>query len=141
MKFKIFHYNVQFMYKFIVSQHNEYRAEMISKYIIENVTNETINDLLKKIRTLKDNEKYIELLNGICKGIIRSQYDKIDKMNVKTIIYSNSSSLTPEKLKENIDFNKRSGDNVIYYYVIDDSEYLIYGKYASQILNNIYGLM
>lgn len=37
MKFKIFHYNVQFMYEFIVSQHNEYRAEMISKYIIENV--------------------------------------------------------------------------------------------------------
>lgn len=37
MKFKILHYNVQFMYKYIVSQYNEYRAEMISKYIIENV--------------------------------------------------------------------------------------------------------
>ena len=33
-------------------------------------------------------KKYIELLNGLCKGIIRSQYDKIKKMNVKTIVYS-----------------------------------------------------
>ena len=38
------------------------------------------------------------LLNGLCKGIIRSQYNKIQKMKVKTIAYSDSKTLTPEKI-------------------------------------------
>lgn len=111
------------------------------KYIIENLTNETIHELLDKIKSDGDNEKYIELLNGLCKGIIRSQYDKITKMKVKTIIYSDSKTLTPEKIQENIEFNKKSDDKIIYYYVIDDSEWLIHGKYAEEIYNNIYGLV
>jgi len=62
-------------------------------------------------------------------------------MNVKTIIYSDSNTLTPEKLQENIEFNKKSNDKIIYYYINGDSEYLIHGKYADEILNNIYGLI
>lgn len=77
----------------------------------------------------------------MCKGIIRSQYDKIQKMNVKTIIYSDSKTLTPEKLQENLDFNERSKNKIIYYYIIDDSEYLIHSKYKNEIYNNIYGLV
>jgi len=61
------------------------------------------------------------LLNGLCKDIIRSQYNKIQKMNVKTIIYSDSKTLTPEKLQENLDFNERSKNKIIYYYIVDDS--------------------
>jgi hypothetical protein len=67
------------------------------KYIIENLTNKTIGNLLDKI---KKNDNYIMLLNGLCKGIIRSQYNKIQKMNVKTIIYSDSKTLTPENYKK-----------------------------------------
>jgi hypothetical protein len=109
-------------------------------YIIENLTNKTIGDLLKKI-TKPENDKYVELLNGLCKGIIRSQYDKIKEMKVKTIIYSDSKTLTPEKLQENHDFNKQSENKIIYYYIIDDSEYLIHSKYKDEIYNNIYGLL
>ena len=75
------------------------------------------------------------------KGIIRSQYNKIQKMNVKTIIYSDSKTLTPEKLQENLDFNERSKNKIIYYYIVDDSEYLIHRKYRDEIYNNIYGLV
>jgi hypothetical protein len=116
-------------------------GENYEKYIIENLTNETIHDLLDKIKNLKDNEKYIELLNGLCKGIIRSQYDKIPKMNVKTIVYSDSETLTPEKIQENIEFNKKSNNKIIYYYIVDKTEYLIHSKYADEIYNNIYGLV
>ena len=52
------------------------------KYIIENLTNDVISDLLEKIKNNKQSEIYIVLLNGLCKGIIRSQYGKITKMNV-----------------------------------------------------------
>ena len=110
-------------------------------YIIENLTNKTISDLLEKIKKTRD-DKYIQLLNGLCKGIIRSQYDKIKKMDVKTIVYSDSSTLTtPEKLQENIEFNERSKNKIIYYYITDDAEYLIHGKYKDEIYNNIYGLV
>jgi len=37
-------------------------------YIIENLTNKTITDLLDKIKKTKD-DKYVQLLNGLCKGI------------------------------------------------------------------------
>jgi hypothetical protein len=113
------------------------------RYIIENLTDDIINDLLQKIKQNDPNkEKYIELLNGLCKGIIRRQYDKIPNMNIKTIIYSDSKTLTSEKIQENIDFNLRSNDNLIYYYVIDDNEYLIHSKkYANEILFNIFGLI
>ena len=111
-------------------------------YIIENLTNKTISDLLEKIKNTQ-NDKYIQLLNGLCKGIIRSQYDKVKKMDVQTIIYSDASTLmtTPEKLQENIEFNKKSNNNIIYYYIVDDSEYLTHGKYSDEIYNNIYGLV
>jgi hypothetical protein len=109
-------------------------------YIIENLTNKTINDLLEKIKKTKD-DKYVKLLNGLCKGIIRSQYDKIKKMDVKTIVYSSSKVITPEKLQENIEFNEKSKNKIIYYYILDDSEYLIHGKYASEIYNNIYAMI
>jgi len=109
-------------------------------YIIENLTNKTINDLLEKIKKTKD-DKYVQLLNGLCKGIIRSQYDKIKKMDVKTIVYSSSKVITPEKLQENIEFNEKSKNKIIYYYILDDSEYLIHGKYASEIYNNIYAMI
>ena len=57
MKFKICHYNVQFMYKYIVSQHNEYRAEMISKYIIENIGNDT--DVITFCEAFEENSRNI----------------------------------------------------------------------------------
>jgi hypothetical protein len=109
-------------------------------YIIENLTNKTISDLLEKIKKTRD-DKYIQLLNGLCKGIIRSQYDKIKKMDIKTIVNSDSLTLTPEKLQENIEFNERSNNKIIYYYITDDAEYLIHGKYKDEIYNNIYGLV
>ena len=63
-------------------------------------------------------------------------------MDVKTIVYSDSSTLTtPEKLQENIEFNERSKNNIIYYYITDDAEYLIHEKYKDEIYNNIYGLV
>jgi len=111
------------------------------KYIIENLTNETIHKLLNKIKKNSNNEKYIELLNGLCKGIIRSQYNKIKELKIKTIIYSDIKTLTPNKLKENINFNEKSNNNITYYYVIDDSEYLHHGKYITDIYNNIFGLV
>jgi hypothetical protein len=111
------------------------------KYIIENLTNNTIDDLLKKIKNDEQYEQYIELLNGLCKGIIRSQYDKITKLDIKTIIYSDVQTLTPEKLDINIKFNEASNDNIIYHFVIDNNEYLIHGKYMDDILNNIFGLV
>ena len=109
-------------------------------YIIENLKNKTITYLLNKIRKTKD-DKYVELLNGLCKGIIRSQYDKIKEMKVKTIVYSDFKTITPEKLQENHEFNKKSKNKIIYYYVNDDAEYLIHGKYKNEVYNNIYGLV
>lgn len=111
------------------------------KYIIENLTNKTLSSLIKEIKNHPNNEKYIELLNGLCKGIIRSQYDKINKMDVNTVIYSSVETLTPEKLEQNNAFNKRSEDRIIYYYIIDDSVYLIHGKYKDEIYHNIFGLI
>jgi hypothetical protein len=109
-------------------------------YIIENLTNKTITDLLNKIKKTND-DRYIQLLNGLCKGIIRSQYNKIKEIKVKTIIYSDFNTITPEKFKENREFNKRSRNKIIYYYIVDDAEYLIHGKYKDEIYNNIYGLI
>lgn len=130
---KTFHSNIN--YDFIKSiVDDDYK-----NYIIENLTNKTIDDLLEKIKKTKD-DKYAQLLNGLCKGIIRSQYDKIKKMNVKTIIYSDYKTLTPEKMQENYEFNEKSDGKIIYYYITDDSEYLIHGKYKDEIYNNIYGL-
>lgn len=62
-------------------------------------------------------------------------------MDIKTIVYSDSLTLTPEKLQENIEFNERSKNKIIYYYITDDAEYLIHGKYKDEIYNNIYGLV
>jgi len=111
------------------------------KYKIENVTNKIISELLGTIKNEKDNEKYVNLLNSICKGIIRSQYDKIKRMCVKTIIYSDVKTVTPEKIEMNIEFSKNSDDNIIYYYVLDDSPYLFYGKYKSEIYERIIGIL
>jgi len=111
------------------------------KYITENLTDSTIHDLIEKIQNSENNEKYIELLNGLCKGVIRSQYNKITKMNVRTIIYSDATVLTPEKLKQNIEFSDKSNGNVIYFYFIDDSVYLIHGKYKNSIYDSIYGIV
>ena len=36
-------------------------------------------------------------------------------MKVKTIVYSDSKTLTPEKLQENLDFNERSDGKIIYH--------------------------
>lgn len=131
---KAFHSNMN--YDFIKS----IVGDNYKDYIIENLTNKTITDLLNNIKKTK-NDKYVQLLNGLCKGIIRSQYDKIKEMKVKTIIYSDANTLTPEKLEENYEFNKKSKNKIIYYYVIDDAQYLIHGKYADEIYNNIYGLV
>jgi hypothetical protein len=114
------------------------------KYKIENATNEIIGELLKTIQQQEgeeDNEKYINLLNSICKGIIRSQYDKVKNMKVKTIIYSDVQSATPEKIESNAEFSKNSDDKVIYYYVLYDSYYLFYGKYCDEIYERIIGMI
>ncbi len=117
-------------------------GDKYKKYIIENLTNKTIHNLLNKIKKQnQDSENYINLLNGLCKGIIRSQYNKIQMLNIKTIIYSNANTLTTEKLQENIEFNKKSNNKILYYYIIDNSEYIIHGSYLNEIYNNIYGLV
>ena len=36
-----------------------------------------------------------------------------------------------------IEFNERSKNKIIYYYILDDSEYLIHRKYKDEIYNNI----
>lgn len=107
------------------------------KYIIENLTNDIIDELLHKIINEKDNDKYIDLLNGICKGIIRNQYNKIKYMKVKTFIYSDIETATPEKIELNKKFNKESNNKIIYYYVIHDTDYLIHGKYENEIYARI----
>lgn len=109
------------------------------KYKIKNVTDSTISDLLYKIRNEKENEPYIDLLNGICKGIIRSQYDKVKSMKVNTIIYSDLKTLTPEKIKLNEEFAKKSDEKIIYYYINDEAYYPFYGYYQSNIFDNISG--
>jgi len=111
------------------------------KYLIKNITNETIVDLLQKITNDENNNDYINLLNAICKGIIRSQYYKIKKMNIKTIIYSDAETLTSEKINLNKEFSEISDNNVIYYYIIDNAHYLIYGKYSNEIYERILGLI
>ena len=114
----------------------------IEKYKIKNLTNDTINELLDIIiHADEDVDNYINLLNGICKGIIRSQYDKIKNIKVKTIIYSDIHTATPEKIESNIEFSKMSNNNAIYYYIIDDSPYLIYGIYANEIYEKIYSII
>jgi hypothetical protein len=125
-------------YDFIKNIVDSNKVNEYQKYIIENLTNDIIKNLLNKIKKLEDNEKYIDLLSGLCKGIIRSQYDKIQQLNVNTIIYSDAKTLTPQKIEENIEFNKKSNNNILYYYVIDDNDYLIHGKYADEIYNNIF---
>ena len=62
-------------------------------------------------------------------------------MKVKTIAYSDSKTLTPEKLQENHEFNEKSNYKIIYYYIVDDTQYIIHGKYKNEIYNNIYGLV
>ena len=86
-----------------------------------------------KLKKTKD-DNYIILLNGLCKGIIRSQYDKIKKIKVKTIAYSDSKTLTPEKLQENHEFNEKSNHKIIYYYIVDDAEYIINRKYKMRYI-------
>ena len=112
-----------------------------NKYVIENINDQTISDLLKKISNEKDNEGYINLLNGICKGIIRSQYDKIDRMYAKTIIYSDIKTATEEKIALNENFANKSKGNVIYNYTDDNSYYLIYGRYRESIIAHIAGFI
>ena len=46
-----------------------------------------------------------------------------------------------KKIQENIEFNKKSNDKIIYYYVVDESDYLIHSKYADEIYNNLNGLI
>lgn len=62
-------------------------------------------------------------------------------MNVKTIIYSDINVLTQEKLKDNNEFNEKSDNKIIYYYINPDTYYLIHGKFCDEIINNIYGLL
>jgi isopentenyl phosphate kinase len=105
----------------------------IEKYKIENLTNDTIQSILNKIKTTNDDDS-IDLLNGLCKGIIRSQYEKIQSLNVPTIIYSDVNTLTKDKM---IVLSK---DNIVCYYIDDTSHYYpIYGKYADGILRDVYG--
>ena len=107
------------------------------RYIIENITNETIHDLLDKITSLKNPDNYVNLLNGICKGLVRSQYDKISDMKVKTIIYSDVENLDSKKLQ----MNKQSNDLVTYVYIFAGSQYPFYGKYCDQIIESVKGLI
>jgi hypothetical protein len=131
---KTFHSETNYDFiKFIV-------GDKYKNYIVENLTNNTISDLLVKIKKTQD-DKYVQLLNGLCKGIIRSQYDKIKNIKVNTIIYSDAKNIDSEKMQEQYEFNKRSNNKIIYYYVVDDSEYLIHGKYKDEIFNNIFGLI
>ena len=89
---------IQHYYQFYSDMNYDFIKSIVGEknyedYIIENLTNKTITDLLNKIKKTKD-DKYMQLLNGLCKGIIRRQYDKIKEMKVKTIIYSDSKTLT-----------------------------------------------
>jgi len=97
-------------------------------YLIENT-----NDIV--IKRMID-ERDITGLNNLVKGKTRSQYNKIKKLEVPTVIYSYMST-QEEKLKLNEDLISKSKVDVLYYYVIDDSEYLIFSKYMPDILNSI----
>lgn len=107
------------------------------KYIIENLNNNIIKNILLKIKTKNNNEKYVQLLNGLCKGIIRSQYNKIKKLDVKTFIYTHKETLTDEKIIENNKFNKKSNNKIKYIKISDKNKYLIHGKYKNIIINDI----
>lgn len=108
---------------------------------IENITDEIINSLLEKITSSEKNENDINLLNGICKGIIRSQYDKVKSLNINAIIYSDINSASTDKITSNNEFADNSSGKVIYFYINDSSHYPFYGKYRESIHDQIYGLV
>lgn len=107
----------------------------IEKYKIKNLTDETIQEILQKINETHD-DNFINLLNGLCKGIIRSQYMKVNLIKVPTIIYSDVNVLTSDKLKD-----IRYGEIPIYIYInqTDGHYYPIHGKYSRCIVEQIYG--
>lgn len=98
------------------------------RYLIENANNE----IIKKMIDRKD----IPGLNNLVKGKIRSQYNKIKNLEVPSVIYSYITTDT-EKIKENDKLIKNSDVKILYYYVSDDSPYLIYSKYMGDILYSI----
>jgi|APSaa5957512622_1039677.scaffolds.fasta_scaffold26990_2 hypothetical protein len=109
----------------------------IEKYKIQNLTDETIQFILHHIEDTH-NDNYIDLLNGLCKGIIRSQYYKVPSININTIIYSDINVLTQDKLLENKKIS--SNDNIIYYYIDNEIHYYpIHSKYSKSIIRQIYG--
>lgn len=107
---------------------------------IPNITNNEINFLLKKIIKTKD-DKYINLLNAICKGIIRSQYDKVKSINVNTMIYSDVEALTKEKLELNKTIMNNNKGKIFYNYIFRDDHFFIFHSIGNHILNEIYGFV
>jgi len=109
-------------------------------YTKENITNDTINILLDKIVNEENNGNYITLLNVICEEIIISQDDNTNQMNSKTFIYADINNSLMEKMELETIF-KKNNTNCTYYYVDDDSYFLIHGKYQNEIYARIYALV
>ena len=61
---------------------------------------------------------------------------KVNKINVPTIIYSDVTTITPEKMTEN-----RYGELPIYMYIHQSEKhyYPIHDKYSKYIIEQIYG--
>ena len=94
------------------------------KFFYPNVTNEIILELLNKIQNEKPSKEYVQLLNGICKGIVRKQYDKINNLQINSHIYKDVKTITPEIMDFNNEFNKSSNDKIKYYYIDYNERYM-----------------
>ena len=114
----------------------KYFGKEWKKYTIENIDNKHLKELFDSLdkKGKKKNQDYVMYLNGLVKIYTRSQYDKIKKAKIPSFIYSYTRQINDKKLE--ID-RKYKNNKVIFYYLDDNSVYLIYGSYKNEIIERI----
>jgi len=114
----------------------KYFGKEWKKYTIENIDNKHLKELFDSLdkKGKKKNQDYVMYLNGLVKIYTRSQYDKIKKAKIPSFIYSYTRQINDKKLE--ID-RKYKNNKVIFYYLDDDSVYLIFGSYKNEIIERI----
>jgi hypothetical protein len=103
-------------------------------YDLDNMTNERLKELLDRIPRENILSEY---LGGFVKGIIRSQYHKIDKLLVPSFIYMRAESYTKEKEKNNNILQELSPVNIEFYYLDEKTPHFIYSQNKDIILDKI----
>lgn len=112
----------------------QYFGKDWKKYTIDNINEEYLKKVLDKV---EDNEDYILFLNGFVKLYTRSQYSKITNSLVPAFIYTYVRTISDTKLKLDRKYKRNSEVDVIFYYIDDDSDYVIYGDYKNEVLEKI----